>query len=162
MTALHTALAFNGYVAGTTWQRHTTVRARGSHAALARKTLATLKNMALFLVSPFIGLAYAVLLPFVGLGMLLWVATEGLRQGRAPAAAVAQAQAERAEAPAATTQLAVAAEATQALGAAGAAMVALKLVAAPFAGLAFIVAMPFAGVAALIWMGLKAAYAHAA
>lgn len=33
-----------------------------------------LKNMALFLVAPFIGLLYAVLLPFVGIGMLAWMA----------------------------------------------------------------------------------------
>jgi DNA-binding NtrC family response regulator len=33
-----------------------------------------LKNMLLFLLSPFIGLLYAVLLPFVGLGMLAWIA----------------------------------------------------------------------------------------
>jgi CheY-like chemotaxis protein len=32
----------------------------------------TLKNMALFLLAPFIGLLYAILLPFVGLGMLAW------------------------------------------------------------------------------------------
>ena len=31
-----------------------------------------LKNMALFLVAPFVGLVYAVLLPFVGVGMLAW------------------------------------------------------------------------------------------
>lgn len=162
MTALHTAYAFNGFVAGTTHQRHYGVRARKAHAALARKTLATLKNMALFLLSPFIGLVYAVLLPFVGLGMLLWVATEGLRQGRPTAAGLAAPQAGCAAAPAATLQVEPAAEATQAHGGAGAAMVAVKLVAAPFAGLAFIVAMPFVGVAALAWMGLKAAFVHAA
>jgi DNA-binding NtrC family response regulator len=33
-----------------------------------------LKNMVLFLLAPFVGLAYAVLLPFVGLGMLAWFA----------------------------------------------------------------------------------------
>lgn len=33
-----------------------------------------LKNMVLFLLAPFVGLLYAVLLPFVGLGMLAWVA----------------------------------------------------------------------------------------
>jgi DNA-binding NtrC family response regulator len=35
--------------------------------------LRTLRNMALFLAAPFIGLLYAVLLPFVGLGMLAWI-----------------------------------------------------------------------------------------
>lgn len=37
-----------------------------------------LKNMALFLVAPFIGLLYAVLLPFVGLGMLAWIGGKAL------------------------------------------------------------------------------------
>ncbi|HWP13888.1 MAG TPA: response regulator [Ramlibacter sp.] len=38
-----------------------------------------LKNMVLFLSAPFIGLAYAVLLPFVGLGMLAWAGAKALR-----------------------------------------------------------------------------------
>jgi len=29
-------------------------------------------NMALFLSAPFIGLLYAILLPFIGIGMLAW------------------------------------------------------------------------------------------
>jgi CheY-like chemotaxis protein len=33
-----------------------------------------LKNMVLFLLAPFVGLAYAVLLPFVGIGMIAYVA----------------------------------------------------------------------------------------
>ena len=43
-----------------------------------------LKNMALFLLAPFIGLAYAVLLPVVGLGMLAWMGAKALA---APASA---------------------------------------------------------------------------
>ena len=42
-----------------------------------------LKNMVLFLLAPFVGLAYAVLLPFVGLGMLAWAA---LKKDERPAA----------------------------------------------------------------------------
>jgi len=42
-----------------------------------------LKNMVLFLLAPFVGLAYAVLLPFVGLGMLAWAA---LKKDKRPAA----------------------------------------------------------------------------
>ena len=38
-----------------------------------------LRNMALFLLGPFIGLAYAVLLPFVGLAMLAWFGVKALR-----------------------------------------------------------------------------------
>ena len=37
-----------------------------------------LKNIALFLAAPFIGLIYAVLLPFVGMGMLVWAAARAL------------------------------------------------------------------------------------
>ena len=64
----------------------------------------TLKNMALFLAAPFVGLAYAVLLPFVGLGMLLWFAGQALlelpkareaaRAGKAAQAAIRTAPAE--------------------------------------------------------------------
>ena len=36
--------------------------------------------MALFVGAPFIGLAYVVLMPFVGLGMLVWVALGGDRK----------------------------------------------------------------------------------
>ena len=38
-----------------------------------------LKNIALFLAAPFIGLAYAVMLPFVGIAMLAWTAVQALR-----------------------------------------------------------------------------------
>jgi CheY-like chemotaxis protein len=51
--------------------------------------LRMLRNMALFLAAPFIGLLYAVLLPFVGLGMLAWVAIKG-RKAEAPAAPAQQ------------------------------------------------------------------------
>ena len=37
-----------------------------------------LKNIALFMAAPFIGLAYAVLLPFVGTAMLVWVGVKAL------------------------------------------------------------------------------------
>jgi CheY-like chemotaxis protein len=45
----------------------------------AAKQPKLLRNMVLFLLSPFIGLAYAVLLPFVGLGMLAWMGAKALR-----------------------------------------------------------------------------------
>ncbi len=44
-----------------------------------------LKNVALFLAAPFIGLAYAVLLPFVGIAMLAWVGGRALL-GKPPVA----------------------------------------------------------------------------
>jgi hypothetical protein len=124
-----------------------------------------LKNMALFLAAPFIGLLYAVLLPVVGMGMLLWVATEGWRKP-APArqeepatpAAVAVA-----EAPAPVQAVAaIVAEETRPMGIGDAALIAVKVLAAPFIGLAFIVVMPFAGLAMLAWMGLKAAFVRTA
>lgn len=37
------------------------------------------KNVALFVAAPFIGLAYAVLLPFVGTAMLVWAGVQALR-----------------------------------------------------------------------------------
>ena len=49
-------------------------------AAAAR----TLKNVALFAAAPFIGLLYAVALPFVGLAMLAWIGGRALV--RTPAA----------------------------------------------------------------------------
>ena len=44
------------------------------------------RNIALFLASPFIGLAYALMLPGIGLGMLLWQGAKALAQ-KAPATA---------------------------------------------------------------------------
>jgi two-component system response regulator FlrC len=38
-----------------------------------------LSNIALFFAAPFIGLAYAVMLPFVGIGMLAWSAVQAMR-----------------------------------------------------------------------------------
>ena len=46
-------------------------------------------------------------------------------------------------------------------GMAGAAKVAIGIVAAPFLGLAWILVMPFAGLAALTWIGIKAAVERA-
>lgn len=37
-----------------------------------------LRNMALFLLAPFVGLVYAVLLPLVGIGMLAWLGAKAL------------------------------------------------------------------------------------
>jgi len=48
------------------------------HAEPVEKT-STLKNVALFIAAPFVGLAYAVLLPFVGTAMLVWVGVQALR-----------------------------------------------------------------------------------
>jgi CheY-like chemotaxis protein len=127
--------------------------------------LTLLKNMALFLAAPFIGLAYAVLLPFVGLGLLVYAAVSGKKEAAAEGAATLEAPV--AEAPAALAAAAPAAEVGEAAGAPAepAALTVAKLVAgviaAPFIGLAYIIVMPFAGLAALAWLGMKAAFARA-
>ena len=91
------------------------------------KTESRAKLIALFLAAPFIGLAYAVMLPFVGMGLLLKVAYEALaaRYGK-------------------TT------------GWKAVHMVA-AVIAAPFVGLVWIVALPFVGLGTLAWVGAKAA-----
>jgi CheY-like chemotaxis protein len=90
----------------------------------------TLKNMLLFLSAPFVGLVYAVLLPFVGLGMVLWFAGQALMKQ------------------------------PKARDAARGAKIALQLVVAPFIGLAYLIALPFAALGMLVWMGAKAAFAR--
>jgi CheY-like chemotaxis protein len=91
-----------------------------------RGKFSTLKNMALFLSAPFVGLVYAVLLPFVGIGMLAWIGGKALLEQAA----------------------------TRKVLAYGKFM--LKMVAAPFVGLAYIVIFPFVGLAMLLWQGGKA------
>ena len=90
-----------------------------------------LKNIALFLSAPFVGLVYAVLLPFVGLGMLLWFAGQALwKQPKAREALLAG-------------------------------KVALQLAVAPFVGLAYLIVLPFAALGMLAWMATKAAFGRA-
>ena len=83
-------------------------------------------NMALFLSAPFIGLLYAVLLPFVGLGMLAWIGGKAALQ---------------------QPKVREALEFSKFM---------LKLVGSPFIGLAYIIAYPFIGLATLAWTGAKA------
>jgi CheY-like chemotaxis protein len=94
--------------------------------AEAPGVFSTIKNMALFLSAPFVGLVYAVLLPFVGMGMLLSVAYKAARQQPAFREALAYGK------------------------------FLLKMIAAPFVGLAYIIAFPFVGLAMLVWNGGKA------
>jgi hypothetical protein len=86
----------------------------------------TAKNVALFLVAPFIGLAYAVLLPFVGMVMLLITAAKALVAAGA---------------------LGYAARFVK--------NVAL-LIGAPFIGLVYAVTFPFVGIAMLLWVAVEA------
>jgi hypothetical protein len=85
-----------------------------------------LKNVALLAAAPFIGLLYAMALPFVGMGFLLVTAAKALASSR--------------YAPTMTRFLGYAA----------------KLIAAPFVGLAFAVMLPLVGTAMLFWVGGKA------
>jgi hypothetical protein len=49
----------------------------------------TIKNVALFLVAPFIGLAYVILLPFVAIGVFIWIGCKALAQMKATRLAAA-------------------------------------------------------------------------
>src|SRR5450830_1839995 len=85
-----------------------------------------LKNIALFLAAPFIGLAYAVFLPLVGLAMLAWIGGKALLQTQAAK-----------KTPTYLKNVALFAF-------------------APFIGLAYAVMLPFVGTAMLLWVGAKA------
>jgi len=86
----------------------------------------TAKNVALFLAAPFIGLAYAVMLPFVGMAMLIWTAGKALVAAGAVGYVVRLLK--------------------------GVAL----LVAAPFIGLVYAVTFPFVGIAMLLWTAVNA------
>lgn len=104
-------------------------KAKEEPAAVVHRGLFT--NMALFLMAPFIGLVYAVLLPFVGLGMLLWFGARTLLEPARVRRAMRF----------------------------GRKM--LLVAAMPFAGLAYLIAMPFIGFGMLAWFGAKAVAAPA-
>lgn len=93
-----------------------------------------IKNVALFLAAPFIGLAYILTFPIVGLGMLAWTAI--------------QAQKKKAE-QSATEQ-------TKATAKPSIAKTAAMMIAAPLIGLAFVVAGPIIGLGLLAWFGFQA------
>jgi len=125
MRALHTTLALE---TGTAWTPAMFVKARRPATVRAEPaaTWKLVRNMALFLLAPFVGLVYAVLLPFVGLGMLIWMgARTFVETGRL------------------TRMLRVGRKV-------------LLIAAAPFAGLAYLVAMPFVGIGMLAWCGARA------
>jgi len=102
------------------------VAATAQAAVAPARKHGTLVNMLLFLAAPFVGLLYAVLLPFVGLGMLAWIG------GKAAM-----------ESPKVRERVAFA----KFMG---------KLVFAPLVGLGYIIAYPFVGIALLAWTGLRA------
>lgn len=85
-----------------------------------------LKNIALFMLAPFIGLLYAVMLPFVGIAIVTGMAVKALVK-KVPAVG----------------------NALTFLKNVG------KFVAAPFVGLAFIILFPIIGAAMLAWFAVK-------
>jgi hypothetical protein len=91
-----------------------------------------LTNILLFFAAPFLGLAYIIAVPFVGLGFLAVLAVRA----------------------------AVKIKAVRAVGFVLKNIA--KLIAAPFVGLAYIVFFPFIGLAMLAWMGGRAAVAAGA
>lgn len=90
-----------------------------------------LKKVGLFMAAPFIGLLYAVLLPFVGLGALAYIGFKAFAKSSA-----------RGKLLTFTKNVAL-------------------FIAAPFVGLAFILALPFVGTALLAWTGVRAAIGKA-
>lgn len=85
-----------------------------------------LKNVALFLVSPFIGLAYILAFPFVGLCMIAWLGAKAAAKNP------------------------VLRQAGRFVGNIG------LYIVSPFIGLAYVVLFPFVGLAILAWMGVRA------
>lgn len=100
----------------------------------ANPVLRFIKNVALFLAAPFVGLAYILTFPIVGLGMLAWTAIQAQKK-RAEEAAELQ--------PAAPAKPSVVK--TMAM-----------MIAAPLIGLAFVVAGPIIGLGLLLWFGFQA------
>jgi CheY-like chemotaxis protein len=107
----------------------TTVEPRAPSPALR-----FIKNVALFLAAPFVGLAYILTFPIVGLGMLAWTAIEAQKK-KAEEAAKLQPAAPAKPSALKTTALAIA---------------------APFIGLAYIVVGPIVGLGLLLWFGFQA------
>lgn len=92
-------------------------------AAAAKES--TVKNIALFMIAPFVGLVYAMLFPFFALGTLAWIGGKALIESVAVKAALRHAK-----------KLAM-------------------IASAPVVGLLFVTTFPVAGIAALVWMGLR-------
>ncbi len=85
-----------------------------------------LKKVVPFLAAPFIGLVFAVFLPFIGLGILAWMGIKAL-----------------AKAPVASKSLKFLKNLA-------------LFIAAPFVGLAYVIMFPIVGAGVLAWMGVQA------
>ena len=93
-----------------------------------------LKNVALFFAAPFVGLAYILAFPVVGLGMLAWMAIQAQKKKSEEAAML------QPKAPAKPSVLRTTA----------------MIIAAPFIGLAYIIIGPIVGLGMLLWFGFQA------
>jgi len=104
-----------------------------AEAGVQNPALRFIKNVALFLAAPFIGLAYILAFPIVGLGMLAWMAIQAQQKKSE----------ETAKAPPVPAKSSV-----------------LKstalFLAAPFIGLAYVVVGPILGLGMLLWFGVQA------
>jgi CheY-like chemotaxis protein len=128
-----------------------------------------LKKVGLCMAAPFIGLAYAIALPFVGLGALAYMGFKAFAKSSAPTKLltftknVALFIAGPFLGLLYALLLPVVGTATlawmgiKALRRNAAAMRVVSFIAAPFIGLAFILALPFVGTAVLAWTGARAA-----
>jgi CheY-like chemotaxis protein len=93
-----------------------------------------IKNVALFLAAPFVGLAYILAFPIVGLGMLAWTAIKAQQKKSEEAAKFEPAAPAK---PGALKTIAL-------------------VLAAPFIGLAYVIVAPFIGLGLLLWFGFQA------
>ena len=91
-------------------------------AAAAKES--KIKNIALFMIAPLVGLDYAMLFPVFALGTLAWIGGKALIESVAVKAAMRHAK-----------KLAM-------------------IASAPVVGLLFVTTFPVAGIAALVWMGV--------
>jgi len=96
--------------------------------------LRVIKNVALFLAAPFIGLAYILAFPVVGLGMLAWMAVQAQQKKSAEVGTLQPAAPARSSAVKTTAMF----------------------LAAPFIGLAYVIAGPIIGLGMLLWFGVQA------
>ncbi len=89
------------------------------------------KNVALFFAAPFVGLAYILTFPVVGLGMLAWMAIQAQQKKSAEAAKLQPVTSSVAKSTA-------------------------VFLAAPFIGLVYIIVGPVVGLGMLLWFGFQA------
>jgi len=92
------------------------------------------KNVALFLAAPFVGLAYILAFPVVGLGMLAWMAIQAQKEKSDELAKLQPATPKKSSVLKSTA----------------------LFLAAPFIGLAFVIVGPIVGLGMLLWFGFHA------